>query len=504
MTRRIWPPFRREGIQSAAMNRREFLSTAAAGALIRPDQPPNIVFILADDLGYGDVGCFGQQKIKTPNIDKLAASGMRFTHHYSGSPVCAPSRCVLMTGLHSGHSWIRNNREVKPEGQEPLPTGTVTLPGLLRKRGYATGAFGKWGLGGPGSSGDPLRQGFDRFFGYNCQRQAHNYYPTYLWDDDRKRPLDNPDFSAHQQLPANLDPADPASYKQYSGVQYSPDLIAEEARRFVRANAARPFFLYLATTVPHLALQVPEDSLSEYLGRFPETPYRGERNYLPHRAPRAAYAAMITRMDREVGRLVKLIEDLKLEKRTVFVFASDNGPVYDRLGATDSDFFNSSGGLHGRKGSVYDGGIRVPMIVSWPGRIEAGSRSERVTGFEDWLPTLLELTGAQRPGDTDGISFLPSLLGETQPARSFLYREFPAYGGQQCLFAAEWKLVRRNLLPPGQPATPTAELYNLVSDPGENRDVAASHPEVVARLMETMRQQHRVSPQFPFPALDKG
>ncbi len=486
------------------MNRREFLSTAAGAALIRPDQPPNIVFILADDLGYGDVGCFGQEKIKTPNIDRLAASGMRFTRHYSGSPVCAPSRCVLMTGLHSGHAWIRNNREVKPEGQEPLPAETVTLPGLLRKRGYATGAFGKWGLGGPGTSGDPLAQGFDRFFGYNCQRHAHNYYPTYLWDNDRKRPLDNPDFSPHQQLPANLDPADPASYRQYSGVQYSPDVIAEEARKFLKANATRPFFLYLATTVPHLALQVPEDSLSEYLGQFPETPYKGDNKYLPHWAPRAAYAAMITRMDREVGRLVKLVEDLKLEKRTVFVFASDNGPVYDRLGATDSDFFNSSGGLNGRKGSVYEGGIRVPMIVSWPGRIAAGTKSERITGFEDWLPTLLELTGAQRPSESDGISFLPTLLGRPHPARATLYREFPAYGGQQCLLAGDWKLVRRNLLPPDrQPAVATTELYNLASDPRESRDVATNHPDVVARLMETMRQQHRNSPRFPFPALDE-
>ncbi|MFB3904524.1 MAG: arylsulfatase [Acidobacteriota bacterium] len=488
------------------MNRREFLSTTAAGlTFLREDPPPNLVFILADDLGYGDIACFGQEKIETPNIDKLAASGMRFTRHYSGSPVCAPSRCVLMTGLHSGHTWVRNNREVQPEGQEPLPAGTVTLPGLLRKRGYVTGAFGKWGLGGPGSSGDPLVQGFDRFFGYNCQRHAHNYYPTYLWDDDRKRPLDNPDFSPHQQLPANLDPADPASYKQYSGPQYSPDIIAAEARQFVKANAGRPFFLYLATTVPHLALQVPEDSLSEYLGRFPETPYRGENRYLPHRAPRAAYAAMITRMDREVGRLMKLIEDLGLGKRTVFVFTSDNGPVYDRLGATDSDFFNSSGGLHGRKGSVYEGGIRVPMIVSWPGRIAAQSRSERVTGFEDWLVTLLELTGTPKPDLTDGIGFVPTLFGRSQPARPFLYREFPAYGGQQSVLAGEWKLVRRNLLPtPRQPGNPTAELYHLASDPQESRDVTARHPEIVARLTEIMRAQHVASPRFPFPALDNA
>ncbi|RPI20016.1 MAG: N-acetylgalactosamine-6-sulfatase [Acidobacteria bacterium] len=484
------------------MDRRQFLSTTVAGSFLRFEPPPNIVFILADDLGYGDVGCFGQQKIRTPNIDKLAASGIRFTRHYSGSPVCAPSRGVLMTGLHSGHAVIRNNKEIQPEGQPPLPAGTQTLARLLQKSGYRTGCFGKWGLGFPGSPGEPLRQGFDRFFGYNCQRHAHNYYPTYLWDNDRRRPIDNPDFSPHQQLPQDLDPKDAASYRAYIGRHYSPDLIAEEARSFVRASAGRPFFLWMTTTVPHLALQVPEDSLAEYLGKFPETPYKGQTRYLPHRAPRAAYAAMITRMDREVGRLRKLIEELGLGKRTIFVFASDNGPVYDQHGGTDCDFFNSNGGLNGRKGSVYEGGMRVPMMVSWPGRISAGTQSDRVTGFEDWLPTICELAGVQPGAAVDGISFAPTLMGQKQTVRPFLYREFPAYGGQQCLLAEDWKLIRRDLVPSAG-TQPKTELYNLASDPHEGRDVATANPAVVARLTEIAREQHRNSDLFPFPALDK-
>ncbi len=486
------------------MNRREFISTAVAATVVRPSPPPNIVFILADDLGYGDVGCFGQQKIRTPNIDRLRASGIRLTRHYSGSPVCAPSRCVLMTGLHSGHSAIRNNQEVKPEGQAPLPAGTQTLARILQSRGYATGGFGKWGLGGPDSPGAPLRQGFDRFFGYNCQRQAHNYYPTYLWDNDRKAPLDNPDFSPHQQFPADLDPTNPANYGRYSGKQYAPDVIAGEARRFLKANADRPFFLYFATTVPHMALQVPEDSLSEYLGRWPGKPYLGDIKYLPHRAPRSAYAAMVTRMDREVGRLIQTVEELKLTKNTIFVFTSDNGPVYDQHGGTDTDFFNSHAGLNGRKGSVYEGGIRVPLVVSWAGRIGAGRESDRVTGFEDWIPTLLELAGEQPPAGLDGISFAPSLLGKRQEPRPFLYREFPAYGGQQCLLVGQWKLVKKDLASRGsQAAAPKTELYNLAADPTESRDLASEHPEIVTRFEEIVRAEHRNSQTFPFPALDR-
>jgi len=343
------------------------------------EKPPNIVFIIADDLGYGDIGCYGQKKIRTPHLDRLAKQGMRFTAHYSGHNVCAPSRCVLMTGRNPGHAFIRDNRQAKgfDEGQEPVPAKTLRLPLLLKEQGYTLGGFGKWGLGPVGSSGDPLRQGFDRWFGYNCQGVAHNHYPTHLWDDSKRIELNNPKFSAHQKLPAGADPDAPASYAGFTGKDYAHDLIREQALKFVRANKDRPFVLYYATPVPHLALQVPADSLAEYAGKFPETPYKGDRGYLPHRQPRAAYAAMVARMDRDIGRLLSLLEELRLDERTIVVFTSDNGPLYDRAGGTDTDFFDSAAGLRGRKGSYYEGGFRVPCIVRWKGHITAGSTSDR-------------------------------------------------------------------------------------------------------------------------------
>lgn len=476
-----------------------------------PAVRPNIVFILADDLGYGDLGCYGQTKIRTPHIDRLAAEGLRFTQHYAGSAVCAPSRCVLMTGKHPGHAHVRDNRGYKPEGQEPLPLDTVTLPKLLRSAGYATGGFGKWGLGGPGTSGEPWNQGIDRWFGYLCQSLAHNYYPTYLWDDGKKTVLPNPAFSAHDTFKPSEDPEDPRSYRRFQGSHYSADVIAEEARRFIRENRDKPFFCYFPTTVPHLALQVPEDSLKEYLGQWEDPPYEGGRGYLPHFAPRAAYAAMITRMDREVGRIMDLIQQLGLDDRTIVVFSSDNGPlngVHQGLAGTDAKFFNSSGGLRDGKGTLYEGGIRVPAIVRWKGRIRPGAVSDRVTGFEDWLPTLLELAGLRdrTPAQGDGISFAPTLLGQAQSERPFLYREFPGYGGQQCVRVGPWKLLRRNLLPnkkrTAQGLKPTLELYNLTDDPQEEHDVAAAHPEIVADLLRLMGQQHAPSKEFPFPPLD--
>ncbi len=470
---------------------------------------PNIIFIIADDLGYGDLGCYGQKRIHTPNIDRLAAEGMRFTAHYSGNCVCAPSRCVLMSGLHPGHAYIRDNRQAQeyPEGQEPVPEGYLKLPLDLKRLGYVLGGFGKWGLGPIGSSGSPLMQGFDHFFGYNCQAIAHNYYPTYLWDDTTKVALNNPAFSAHQALPAGADPNDPASYARYTGKDYAPDLIGERVLRFIRENKDKSFFLYYPTTVPHLALQVPEDSLAEYAGRFPEEPYRGDRDYLPHRQPRAAYAAMITRMDREVGHVMALIQELGLDDRTIFVFTSDNGPLEDRYGGTDCEFFNSAGGFRGRKESFYEGGFRVPCIVRWKNRINPGTSNDRVTGFEDWLPTLLELINASKlsPAGIDGISFCPTLLGQEQKPRPFLYRESPGYGGQQCVRFGDWKAVHRNLNPekgasdmkPG-----TIELYNLKDDPGETSNAAAQHPDIVDKLGILMKEQHVQSTLFPIRTLD--
>ncbi|MFM9118105.1 MAG: arylsulfatase, partial [Planctomycetota bacterium] len=431
-----------DGSERNGVDPRSAAVACAEAAAKPPSARPNIVFILCDDLGYGDVGCFGQQKIRTPNIDRLAREGMRLTTHYSGNAVCAPSRCVLMTGKHPGHAFIRDNRQYRgnEEGQYPIPADLVTLPKILQQLGYVNGAFGKWGLGAPATSGEPLRQGIDRFFGYNCQAVAHNFYPPTLWDNATQIKLNNPAFAAHQKLPAGADPEKPESYARYRGQDYAPDRIAAEALKFVRQHAERPFFLYYPTTVPHLALQVPEDSLQEYAGKFPEQPYVGNRGYLPNLTPRATYAAMITRLDREIGKLLGLLDELKIADRTLVVFTSDNGPLYDELGGTDTEFFGSAGGLRGRKGSLYEGGVRVPCVVRWPGRVAAGSTSDRVTGFEDWLPTLLEIGGesARIPAGLDGVSFAPTLLGKSQPPRELLYREFPGYGGQQSIRMGDW------------------------------------------------------------------
>ena len=484
------------------------LCIGPASAALRP---PNVIFIIADDLGYGDLGCYGQQRIRTPHLDRMAAEGMRFTQHYSGNAVCAPSRCVLMTGKHPGHAFIRDNRSIQPEGQFPIPADSVTVAKLFQQRGYATGGFGKWGLGGPGTAGEPLKQGFTRWFGYNCQGVAHNFYPTYLWDNDRKLPLKNPAFPSADRLKPNEDPADPKSYARFKGTEYSSDLIWEQARRFVRDGRDKPFFLFAPTTVPHLALQVPEDSLAEYANAFDDLPYAGGKGYLPHFKPRAAYAAMITRMDKEVGALMKLVADLGLDENTIWVFTSDNGPLHGRhegLAGTDATFFNSSGGLRDGKGTLFEGGFRVPGIVRWKGKIAPGQTSDRVTGFEDWMPTLMELTGASgtAPKDTDGISFAPTLLGQRQDARTFLYREFPGYGGQQSVRIGDWKGLRQNLKPgPAGKKAPdfTIQLFNLRDDPAETTNVAAKFPDIVNKMADVMRAQHVASAEFPLPALDK-
>ncbi len=445
------------------------------------ESKPNLIFILADDLGYAELGCYGQKKIRTPNLDRMAAEGMRFTQAYSGSAVCAPSRCVLMTGLHAGRAFVRDNREIKPEGQHPIPAGTVTIAKLLKAKGYATAAVGKWGLGPPGSEGDPLRQGFDHFFGYNCQRHAHNYYPAYLWRNDKKIELEGNDG------------------KSATGKTYSHDLMESEALEFVRSRKDAPFFLYLAFTIPHLALQVPEDSLSEYKGLWDDPPYTGGRGYQPHPTPRAAYAAMVTRLDRSVGRLLALLKDLGLDEKTLVIFSSDNGPTHGGVGGSDSAFFQSAGPLRGLKGSLYEGGIRVPFIARWPGRIRPGAVSDLPIAFYDVLPTLCEAAGADTPGDVDGISFMPALLGrEGQKRHEHLYWEFPGYGGQQAVRLGNWKGIRRGM----NKGRMEIELYDLAADPGESNDVAARNPEVVARIARIMEESHRRSVDFPLKGLD--
>ncbi len=464
---------------------------------------PNVIYIMADDLGYGELGCYGQKKIRTPNIDRLAAQGMRFTQFYAGAPVCAPSRCVLLTGKHLGHAYVRNNCSVPPEGQLPIPDEEVTIAELLKQEGYATAIIGKWGLGPWKSSGDPNKQGFDLFFGYICQAHAHNHYPTYLYRNQKKVQLDNPEFSPHQRFPKGLDPNDPANYKRYIGNTYAPDLMIEEALGFIRQNKDRPFFLYFATTIPHLALQVPEDSLAEYLGKFSEKPYLGDRGYLPHYAPHACYAAMVTRMDRDIGRMMALLDELGLAENTLVMFTSDNGPTHGRgggpvdgVGGSDSVFFESNGPLNGLKGSVYEGGIRVPLIARWPGKIAPGTTNDHMGAFYDVLPTVLDLVGRPAPSDCDGLSFLPTLLGRgEQQEHEFLLWEFYGYGGQQAVRMGRWKGIRKNCY--RNPQGPLM-LFDLKTDLGETHDVAAEHPEIVRRIDEILRREHTDSPFWDF------
>jgi choline-sulfatase len=477
-----------------------------------PGRPPNIVLFLCDDLGSGDLSCLGSRHIQTPHIDRLFSRGTILSRHWAGNAVCAPSRCVLMTGRHPGHAVVRSNREVKPEGQAPMPAGTVTLAAILDQAGYATGGFGKWGLGAPGSASDPSACGFDRFFGYNCQREAHTFYPSHLWLDRERFPLDNPSRSGKStvarggRLPADPPPTAEA-FDDFIGTSYSADLIAERQLAFVREHAAGPFFLYVPTTVPHLALQVPDDepSLAVYERQFgDEAPYLGGRGYVPCRRPLATYAAMITRMDRELGRIVSLLEELGLTDDTIFLFSSDNGATMPGTGGIDTARLASNGTLRDWKGSPYEGGLRVPTVAVWPGRIPSGRTVDVPCGFEDWLPTLLDLAGLGNriPAETDGRSLAAGLTGRGPfPTGRPLYRELTE-GQWQAVVDGRWKAIRRGKgKRPAREAHPT-ELYDLVADPSETRTLAAEHPDVVARLEAILDREHTADPAWPLPFAD--
>lgn len=495
------------------MFRNILLVCAALLYLLRPatshadERKPNIVFILADDLGYRELGSFGQKKIKTPNLDRLASQGMKLTQHYCGNAVCAPSRCVLMTSKHPGHATVRSNKSTPPEGQWPIFDEDVTLAEVLQDQGYVTGAFGKWGLGGPGSCGDPLVQGINRFFGYNCQAHAHSYYPSYLWDNDKHIELNNnPPVPGHKGLAKGADPTDPRSYDEFKGQDYAPDRINAAALDFVNANKDRPFFLYYPTVIPHVALHVPDEELKPYLKlgwKDPPFTKASGYGYTPHFTPRAAYAAMITRMDRYIGNILNLLDELGLSDNTIVVFSSDNGTTH--LGEeVDYNFFESVGELRGLKGSLYEGGVRVPTLVRWPGKVKAGSEDDRVSGFEDWMPTMLDLIGKSEAAPTgiDGISLAPTLLGRKQEPRPFLYREFPSYGGQQTIRVGDWKAVRQKMARANSLKQVKTELYNIATDIGEKTDVSDQHPDIVARLEKMMAENRVPSDVFPLLPID--
>ena len=477
--------------------------------LLPAERKPNVIFILADDLGYRELGSYGQKKIKTPYLDQLAREGMRFTRNYSGNAVCAPSRCVLMTGKHPGHAYIRNNGEFKPEGQRPIPLNEVAMAKIFKKEGYMTGAFGKWGLGGPGTEGDPMNQGFDRFFGYNCQRHAHSYYPDYLWSDRDRVPLNNnPPVPGHASLPKGSDPADPESYEVFKGKDYASDRINEQVLEFITDNKDQPFFLYYPTLIPHVALHVPDEELKPYLKlKWNDPPFTRSQGYgyTPHFTPRAAYAAMITRMDRYVGNVVNLIERLNLSKDTVVIFSSDNGTSHLKL-EVDYDFFDSVGDLRGLKGSLYEGGIRVPLLVKWPGKIKAGMVSDKMIGFEDWLVTLHSMIQASNPLTAihDGHDQAEHILGNCELSRPALYREFSGYGGQQAVWMQKWKGIRQKMMRKGKNHDPLKiELYDLSVDESESEDLASKHPEIVDKLRKMMADQHIPSQEFPIPVIDQ-
>jgi arylsulfatase len=485
------------------------IMAAGASCSHQPERmaQPNIIYILADDLGYGDLGCYGQSKIETPNIDRLAAEGIRYTQFYAGAPVSAPSRCITFTGLHSGHAYIRGNDEMRSrgnvwdhaamladsslEGQRPLPTGTLTLQSVLQQAGYRTGCVGKWGLGYPGSEGAPNRTGFDFFYGYNCQRQAHTYYPPFLYRNETREYLPN------KLLPPGsrqgFDPQLESSYDQYTQQAYSPDLMLDEILNFVDENSKRPFFLAWTTTLPHLALQAPERWVRHYREKFgDEEPYTGN-GYFPCRYPRATYAAMVSLLDEQVGLLIARLKELGIYDNTLIIFTSDNGPARDS--GTDSPWFDSAAPFRSDggwgKGFLREGGIRVPLIASWKAGISPGRVSGHICAAYDIMPTLCELAGVRTTPPTDGLSLVPSLLGKEQPAHEYLYWEFPEGEGQKAIRMGRWKGLILNIREAGEERM---MLFDLDSDPTESRDLASEHPEILEAMRAGMQAAHTDSP----------
>lgn len=498
------------------MKRVLFLLFIPVSALVNAQKTtakPNVIYIFADDLGYGELGCYGQKKIKTPNLDRLAAGGMRFTQHYSSAPVCAPSRCGLMTGRHTGHTYIRGNYELggfeddKEGGQMPLNEGAFTLGHLFQKAGYKTGAIGKWGMGMANTTGNPNQQGFDFFYGLLCQKQSHNFYPTHLWKNGEKVPLNNPFIRVHQPMAEGDE-----NYEYYVGKEYAIDKMTEAATGFITENKNTPFFLYLPYTLPHVSLQAPAEAVKEYIGQFEEKPYRGQGGYASTRYPYSTYAAMISYLDKQVGIIWDLVKKQGLEENTIILFSSDNGATFVKQ--VDTGFFESVGKLRGLKMEVYEGGIRIPMIAYWKNKIKAGQTTDHISAQYDVMATCAELLGVEvgftstqsatnradvkqnradvKPAPTtDGISFLPTLLGKgIQKQHDYIYIEYPENGGQLAIRKGDWKGVKRNVKT--NPAT-TWEIYNLKNDVSERNDVAASQPELTKEFDEIVKREHRPS-----------
>ena len=481
-------------------------------------QRPNIIYILADDLGYGEIGVFGQKLIETPNIDNLAKSGMIFTDHYSGAPVCAPARSVLLTGNHSGNTHIRANGEWSErgnvwsfkamledpylEGQRPLLDSITTVAQVLHDNGYKTGMVGKWGLGAPLTNSIPNKKGFDFFYGYNCQRQAHTYYPTHLWKNETRDLLDNYIVTKQEGLDG-LDPNEPESYSKYNQNDYAPTLMHKEALNFISRNQSAPFFLYYASPIPHLPLQAPKKWVNYYQKKFgKEIPYTG-KSYYPNKTPRATYAAMISYLDEQVGELIEKLKEINQYENTLIIFTSDNGPSW--VDHVDYKFFNSTGKFvnsrRTMKGSVSEGGIRVPMIASWPNKIKAGSKSNHISAFYDFFETACDVAGIDNEIQTDGVSFYPEMIGGVQAKHDYLYWEYPASGGLQAIRMGKWKGVKNNLF-----KNPSKlKLFDLSYDEKELNDVSSKNPEIVKELEQKLKEAHSTPylKEFIIPSLEQ-
>ena len=429
--------------------------------------PPNIILIVADDLGYGDLGAYGQTTIQTPYLDKLAEQGMLFTDFYAGSTVCAPSRAVLMTGVPVGKNEIRGNKEIRPMGQHPLKDQTVTIAEVLQGKGYTTGLIGKWGLGAPGSEGEPNKQGFDYFFGYLGQRHAHNFYPEFLFRNTERIPLDG------NRLPEPK--REDGAGHSIEKTTYSHDLMASEALKFVESNQDQPFFLLLTLTIPHANNEAGQEGME-----VPEyEPYMDDS--WPE--PQKGLASMITRMDRDIGRITEKVDELDLGGNTLILFTSDNGPHAE--GGNDPMYFESSGPLRGLKRDLYEGGIRVPLIARWTGNIEPGTVSDHVGYFGDFMATFSDLASAETPEHIESISLTPIFKGsDVQPQHPYLYWEFYERGSRQAVREGDWKAVRQPMF------TGEIELYNLSEDISESNDIASQHPEVVKRMASIMNEAH--------------
>lgn len=480
---------------------------------------PNIVYILADDLGYGELGCYGQQKIETPNIDALARDGKKFTQHYA-FPVCAPSRYSLLTGINSGSAYIRGNdewsergavhdfnaMEANPflEGQRPIPDSTIILAELLKQAGYYTGIVGKWGLGAPFTAGVPNKQGFDYFYGFICQRQDHTYYPGHLWENENRIPLNNKIATPDVKFPNDKDMYDVNNYAVYQQKDYAPDFLIKSALNFIDKNSNKPFFLFYASPLPHLSLQAPQKWIDYYHKKFgDEEPFLGG-GYFPCRYPHATYAAMISTLDEQVGQLVRKLKDKGIYDNTLIMFCSDNGPGFNA--GVDPIFFNSGGPFKGEygwgKGFVHEGGIREPFIAVWPGKIKAGTSSDMVSATIDLVPTLCDLLKISAPSHINGLSILPEIMGKKQIRQhEYLYWEFPEYGGQVAVRLGDWKGVIMNIMQGNM----QWQLFDLRNDIREQHDVAYDHPDIIRKMNAIVRKEHH-TPQvntFLMPALEK-